>query len=513
MGRLPHRPRGSFRPGDLRPDPAPPRRPGPGGGTRPGRRRRWPRRVLIGALVVLLLLVAATAGGYLYLRSKLNGVQRMAVGGLVPASGSQQIFLMAGSDSRAGESAADAAHFGSASLVAGQRSDVIVLVRLDTANGTASMLSIPRDLFVPIAGTSSSNRINVAFNSGPTQLVQTISSDFGIQINHFVQVGFAGVQQLTDAVGGVCMSFPYPARDSSPTGTGNESGLDIPKAGQNVLNGGQALALIRSRYFQYFQNGSWHAEGTGDIGRIARQHEYLRALATNLVHSALHNPFKANAILGKAIGALTVDTTMSSGNMIGLGWHLRSLHPSGIPSWTLPYTAANNYGSYGDVLMPDKAADAQVISQWENYTPPASAPAGGQATPTTAATASPSSVRVQILNGSGVAGQAAEAAAALKTRGFQVTETGNSASTQAQTVVRYHPGQQAMAAAVTSDVQGGASAVADSSVGSGTVVLVTGHNFNGIASPASPATTAPAESASNPAPGTIVVPPWDPTPC
>ena len=485
---------------------------------RPVRRRRWPRRVLIGALVLVVLLVAATAGGYLYLRSRLNGIKRMAVTGLTTPTGSQQIFLVAGSDSRAGESASDIAHFGSATEVAGQRSDVMVLVRLDTANGTAAMLSIPRDLFVPIAGSGTSNRINVAFDSGPDQLVQTITQDFGIQINHFAEVGFSGVQQLTDAVGGVCMSFPFPARDGSPTGTGNMSGLDIPTAGQHVLDGGQALSLIRSRYFQYLQNGSWHAEGTGDIGRIVRQHEYLRALAANLVHSALHNPFKANSILGKAVGAVSVDNTLSSGNMIGLGWRMRSLRPSGIPSWTMPYRPVDNYGSFGDVLLPDKAADAQVIQEWLTYTPPGGSPSG-TSTSTTASGPEPSTIQVRVLNGSGVSGQAAEAASGLRTRGFQVTGTGNSPATESETVVRFHPGQQDMATTVAGAVKGPVTTSADPTVPSGSVVLVTGRSFGGIgaaptaSTPAPPSTSTPSASGTGEPPGAITVPPWDPTPC
>ena len=499
-------------PGPAATPPAPPTAP------RPARRRRWPRRTLVGALTVIVVLVAVTGGGYLYLRSRLNGIKRIAVTGLVAPTGPDQIFLVAGSDSRAGESAADVSHFGSTSEVAGQRSDVMVLVRLDTANGTAAMLSIPRDLFVPIAGTNSSNRINVAFDSGPSQLVQTVSQAFGIQINHFAEVGFSGVQQLTDAVGGVCMSFPYPARDGSPTGTGSMSGLDVPTAGQHVLNGGEALALIRSRYYQYFQNGSWHAEGTGDIGRIVRQHEYLRALASNLVHSALHNPFKANSILGKAVGAVTVDGTLSSGNMIGLGWHLRSLRPSGIPSWTMPYRAVLNYGSYGDVLMPDRAADAQVIQEWETYAAPG-APAPTTSAPTTVAGPPPASIQVKVLNGSGVSGQAGEAAAALRARGFQVTGTANSSATESETVVRYHPGQQAEADTVASAVRGPVTTSADATVPAGSVVLVTGRSFGGIAAASSTPTSAASTSSTaaggggGQPPGTTPVPPWDPTPC
>jgi LCP family protein required for cell wall assembly len=337
------------------------------------RTRRLVFRALPLGLVVLLIVVFG--GGYLYVSHKVSQIHRISVSGLAPVTGPSEVFLLAGSDSRAGESAAQAAHFGSATQVAGARSDVIVLVRIDTSTGAVSMLSIPRDMFVPIAGTGSSNRINVAFNTGPSLLVATISQAFGIPINHFAEISFDGLQQLTDAVGGVCMNFPFPVRDGSPTGTGNESGLSIPTAGPHVLNGAMALALVRSRYYQYLSHGYWQAEGTGDIGRITRQHEYMRALASKLVHSSLYNPFTAISVLGKGVQAVTVDSTLGTNAILGLGWHLRSVKPSTIPSWTMPYYAYNSYGGYGDVLMPSTSADHQVISQWESYAPPSSSPA------------------------------------------------------------------------------------------------------------------------------------------
>ncbi len=347
------------------------------------RPRRWPRIVIVVALVLVVLLVITVAWGYIYVRNKLNEIPRIAVSGLQPVgSGDPQNILVAGSDSRANESAAAAQHFGSASDVSGQRSDTIVLVHLDPRTAKAAMLSIPRDTFVPIAGTRSSNRINVAFNTSPSQLVATLSQDFGITINHYVQEDFSGLQSLTDAVGGVCMNFPYPARDSSPTGTGSETGLAITTAGPHVLDGADALAFVRSRYYQYFSKGAWHPEGTGDIGRIERQHEFVRALASKTVHAA-HNPFTGVRVLNRAVKTITVDKTFSSSDMLRLAIKLRSFHPAGVPSFTLPYREANGYRGFGDVLLPVPDEDAQVIAAWSSF----GAPGSEQAAPTTAAPA------------------------------------------------------------------------------------------------------------------------------
>ena len=144
--------------------------------------------MLAAAIAVAALFILAADGAYLYVAGKLDEIPRIAVSGLAPAgAGDPQNILVVGSDSRANESAAAAEHFGSTADVSGQRSDTIVLIHLDPRTDKAALLSIPRDTFVPIAGTGSSNRINAAFNTSPSQLVATISQDFGITVHHYVQ--------------------------------------------------------------------------------------------------------------------------------------------------------------------------------------------------------------------------------------------------------------------------------------------------------------------------------------
>jgi LCP family protein required for cell wall assembly len=461
--------------------------------------------VAIGLAALLVLGVVVVA----YTSWRLGQIHRVAVDGLVPVgSGAPQTILLAGSDSRAGESAAAAQHFGSAAQVTGQRSDVIILIHLDPAVGKVSMLSIPRDLFVPIAGTGSSNRVNVAFGQNPGVLVRTIEQSLGITINHYAQENFTGLQGLTNAVDGVCMAFPYPARDGSPTGQGNESGLDIPTAGKHVLNGDMALALVRSRYYQYYANGTWHAEGTGDIGRMQRQHDYTRALAAKALHLSLRNPLTANTVLSRAVNDITVDSSFTNIGMLRLAMHFRSLHPTSVPSWTLPYVAANNYKGYGDVLMPQPAQDAQVITQWQSY--------GSAAAPRTSAPASaPSSVTVRVLNGSGRAGEAARAADSLRTAGFQVAGYGTaSVLGRTETVIAYSPGHVADARAVATHVGGPVSLTAEKGLGPATVVLTTGTGFTGVTGADPTAGASPTGGAPTPGAGTEpATPPWDPRPC
>ena len=482
--------------------------------------RRWPRRLLIGVNIFVIVCLAVAAAGYAYLHFRLGQIKKVAVAGETTVDTGQPLtVLVAGSDSRANESAGAAAHFGSASLVAGQRSDVILLVHINPQTDSASMLSIPRDTFVQLAGAQDSfNKINVAFNSGPTQLVQTIDQNFGIQINHVVQVTFEGVMAIDDSVGGVCMSFPYPARDGSPTGTGNESGLNIPTAGQHVLNGNQALALIRSRYFQYYDNGEWVAEGTGDLGRIIRQHEFLRALASKALHQALSNPLAANSLAGDAVHDVIVDQALSSSDILHLLTEMRHVHPESVPSWTLPTNAVNDYESYGDVLMPETAADQSVIHQWLTYdSQPVKARPHPKTKSRTSTTLAPSKVTLTVHNGSGVEHQAATAAAALTGEGFTVTTTGDAPSfDHIASVVSYGSGGEKAARTVAGFVLGGATIQSDSTLSHGMVVLTTGSSFSGIGPPGSaPSTTTTTTTTPGgvAAASTNTVPPWDPVPC
>ena len=206
-------------------------------------------------LVVLLLVVVAPATG----TSGTSGARSPpapCATCVAAANGAPYNVLLIGSDSRVGETAAEAQQFGNATNAGGQRSDTIKIVHVDPATGTASTLSIPRDTYVTSSGMPADsaarpaqNKINAAFGSGPDALIQTIENTFGIPISHYIVINFFGVQDAVNALGGISMDFPYPVRDQDCS-TGvcyNNSGLNIPTAGCQVLDGTQALALSRSR--------------------------------------------------------------------------------------------------------------------------------------------------------------------------------------------------------------------------------------------------------------------------
>ena len=139
-----------------------------------------------------------------------------------------------------------------------------MVLRVDPEKKQAYVLSFPRDLYIPISGTGETQRINTAHAHGVQTLIDTIQDNFNIPINHYVEVDFQGFEKLVDAVGGVPMWFDAPVRDS-------HTGLDVPAAECQVLNGEPARQFVRSRHLEYLdEDGEWQSDPTADLGRIAR---------------------------------------------------------------------------------------------------------------------------------------------------------------------------------------------------------------------------------------------------
>ena len=144
-------------------------------------RRGWPRAVTVAVLVLAVLVVVAVAAGYGYARLRVGEVASVHLPGLAPASppGRPVNLLVVGSDTPQSQRRQDRGQFGA---VQGQRGDVILLLHLDPASHRAWMLSIPRDLYVPVAGTGGRDRINAALAKGPERLVDTLRADCGIPV-------------------------------------------------------------------------------------------------------------------------------------------------------------------------------------------------------------------------------------------------------------------------------------------------------------------------------------------
>jgi len=308
------------------------------------------------ALCALIVLVAAVVGGgYAYLWYRYNQINKVHISAdVAAASGAPFTILVIGSDSRVGESSQA---FGSASVVTGQRSDVVQLWRVTPATKQIQILSIPRDTVVSMLPPDTTqygtyNRINSSFNSGADQLVKTITANFGIPINHVVQVDFAGFQSAVNALGGIYLNFPYPAKDAY-------SGLDITTPGCQLLNGAQALAVARARHYEYYSDGYWQYDGTSDFGRIQRQDVFIRSLITSAKSKV--NPLTVNAFIGSIHEGVVIDDGFGINELIGLALDYRSFDPSSLQTQTLPTEAANGFGDLGDVLTVQQPEAQQML--------------------------------------------------------------------------------------------------------------------------------------------------------
>jgi len=362
------------RPGGTAPGGGPAAAPGgppvvrqPGRKGRRRRRRTRGERAVLSAVVLVAVVLVAAGSMYGYLSYRLGQIKSLAC----PACSAEQAgqpynVLIVGSDSRAGDTGQAAKSFGSASEVGGQRSDTIKVLHVDPGAGTARLLSIPRDTYVSLSGMPSGtglahdNKINTAFNSGPTPLIETIENTFGIDINHFVIIGFDGVINLVNSVGGIDLDFKYPVRDND--NGNNNSGLRITHAGCQNLNGNVALALARSRFYEYETSpGVWYYDGSGDLGRIQRQNTVIEAVINKA--KAGYNPLRLNAFLGSVVHDITKDDAMSSSELVSLAERYHAFSGSALKTYTLPTRGASS-GVAGAVQVVDEPAATQTITQF-----------------------------------------------------------------------------------------------------------------------------------------------------
>ena len=416
-------------------------------------RRTWPQRLLIGFNVFLVGVCLVTAGGIFYTFNRFGDLPRVELAHVLSpepqkeAIDKAQNFLLVGSDSRAGIAPDDPniGAFGSEAEVGGQRSDTIMVLRIDPASERASILSFPRDLWVSIAGTGGKQRINTAFSRGPDVLVATLQQNFGIPIQHFVEVDFAGFKGLVDAVGGVPVYFENPARDKN-------TGLNIPVAGCVTLNGDQALAYARSRHYEYRSGDRWRTDGTGDLGRISRQQDFIRRTLVKAVARGVRNPIVLNELIDVGIRNVTVDSSLSARDLIRLGNRFRELDPSKIDMYTVPITPTSINGA-AVLLLQEEAAQPvlDVFRGLPTRRPVTALPSRRRRRSRRRRSRS----RCSTVQGS--AGSPPRRARRSPAISFEVVDPGDADSTQYdRTVIRYAKGQEGAARTVAAYLDSGA---------------------------------------------------------
>jgi len=324
--------------------PAPPRRAGRRRGRGPA---RWARRVVVSSVVMLLVLVGLPLGFAWVQFQKIERVEVATV--LSPGGGSGTNYLIVGSDSRDNIDA-DAPNSDAflGTPVAGERADTIIVLRV--GDGDASMLSIPRDLWVTNAETGEVGRINATYANGPDALIRTVQG-LGIPVHHYLEIDFTSFAGLVDAVGGITIEVPHPATD-------HQSGLLIPEAGVVTLDGDQALAYVRSRSYMELIDGQWRTDPTGDLGRVERQRVFLTSLLSAV--GGVRNPNTLRQVASSLAPGLRIDDELGFFAAARLGWNLKGLSPASVDLPVVPRTTSGG-AAVLELSQPDAAT---VISDF-----------------------------------------------------------------------------------------------------------------------------------------------------
>lgn len=336
----------------------------------------------------------------------------------------------------AGNSADDVGHNG------GQLTDSIMLVSIDTRNNKAFLMSIPRDLYVPIEGNGHA-KINTAYVDGEEDdfkesgypdggmglLQKTVEDTLGININYHALVNYKALRQAVDAVGGI----DFTVKSEDPRGL-YDPNIDYKTRGPLVklsngkhhLNGQQALNLARARGDSYRSYGF----AASDFDRTDNQRKLIIALKTKAASAGvIANPAKVSSLADAIGGNVKTNFKLSE---------VRRLHDISkkIPGSAIKSVGLNDVDGNGKNLL-------------ESYTAPggqsALIPAAGkddfsdiQAFLRRQTSSNPvvqEGASVVILNGTTSDGLASAKKRSLTSKGLTISRVGDAPSSQPTTVV------------------------------------------------------------------------------
>jgi polyisoprenyl-teichoic acid--peptidoglycan teichoic acid transferase len=362
-------------------------------------RRRGPRLAWLGRLLLLLMLVVV-------------GIVAAAL--LVTPA--RESVLILGSDARPDE------------LRRGEvgRTDTLMLLVADRATPRLATVSVPRDLWVAIPGNGE-ERINAAYELGGSQTAkQTVSNILGQRVDRYALIGLQGVRDVVDAVGGVDITVEQAIHDDAyPTDDYGYMTVDIP-AGPQHMDGETALEYARTRHQD------------SDFGRQMRQQRVLSAVRQALLRPI--NWWRAPAVFLAVQKAIKTDVTPLDAIAVGAAVLRNGGDPDRLViDTTLTTPVTGEGGAFLLEAKPDlKPAVARFLG-------------GG----------SPASARLEVQNGTGVAGLARTTADRLTQSGYQVVSVGDADRTQVQTTIQTRPETHGLAADLASSLRLPATRVTD----------------------------------------------------
>ncbi len=310
-------------------------------------------------------------------------------------------FLLMGIDRRPGETGAT-------------NTDSMIVVSVDPATKSVSMLSVPRDLWVPIPGYGE-NRINTAYwagvshnypGGGPALAKRTVQYNIGIPINYYIIISFVGFRRVVDALGGVTIDVPRDLYDPSfPDDTYGYRPLYISK-GVHHFNGQQTLDYARTRHVD------------SDFGRMTRQQQVLMAIKDQALR--LDVLPKIPALW--AAKDDTVQTDLGLQDIIALAQLARDIKPENIHDAVIDDTMTQDWVTPGGamVLLPERERSRKLVEQLFNTTAVVQAQPGDQIKSISAEAA-----RIEVSNGTSVEGLGGRVSEWLKAQGYNVVLVDN----------------------------------------------------------------------------------------
>jgi LCP family protein required for cell wall assembly len=456
------------------------------------------------AVAVVVILGAGTLAAYLKYRAVYDSITRITVpstelGQRPPQySTASENILVYGDDSRKGLDAHEQ-YILRTGDDQGDNTDTIMLVHLSPGHHEVTVMSIPRDTMVPMyqcnsgpgyPGQQADPTSYVIINSllavgGPACLWKTVEQQTGIFISHFIGIGMLGFVKVVNDLGGVNVCVPFNVNVP-------ESGLDLT-AGEHHINGVQALAFWRAR--ENIGDGS-------DLERIQRD-QFMSAQVVKGVLSSglLSDPFRLLSVVTDAAASMTTDSGMTVSDLVGIADSLRHLSSKNVQFITAPNEAwppDNNRVEFEQPQADEVFAAIAHDTTVPKVPGPAASGGGAQVL-----TTSPSKVKVKVLNGSGVQGIAAQAAASLTSRGFDVTGTGNAASFAYTTsVIEYSSAADMAEVNTLKQVLANVTDLRDATLTPGTVELIVGSDFTGLTPVTQPSPTPSAQPSASAGSGT-----------
>jgi polyisoprenyl-teichoic acid--peptidoglycan teichoic acid transferase len=298
------------------------------------------------------------------------------------------------------------------------RSDVIWAVNLDFTNKRIYQLSIPRDMIATMPNGTQAKINQAQSDGGVTEAKSVISQWLGIPgFDRYAILRIDATKEFITAIGGVtvdvkssnCLRYKTDCTGGTLDYDDTWGHLHIHlKQGMQHLDGEQAVAYMRFRH-------DW----CSDPCRIMRQQQVLRAFVDKIkgdrVNTLLH--------LGDMLGVFRkyVQTDFADSELVSLAAYYQGIPTSAVVNNQVPYTDDVNLPGYGDSLVPDTAARAHLVATML-VAPPVAMPS-----PDALALAAipPATLRVDVENGSGVAGAARRIAAVLRQAGFSIGDVGD----------------------------------------------------------------------------------------